>query len=405
MTFSPLPRPLNDWRAVAMLQTIVGMSVALNTRAEAGELASAEIPPPLAVRDNARQSRFYFSAGWQWRETAGVDVTAASRAAGLPLLPKFPASRDIQPPIGSSDEWADRFYNDGFVRMDAGTATDGTTSAWGYRSASQINGNELRYYASGKLSQTTSDVEVNQPKGLSVEGGGGAPVVEAGWERQVNARLSLGVSLAWSFMEFTGSQSQSNLAAWQRRDQFSLNVTDVYDLQGIHPPEAPYEGGGLGVGPLIDNLPASREESLHATDREVVHLFNTIQTGFEVRMNTVSLGPLVTGSAGPARFHGSAGIALNIVDWEANQTETLHVQRPHAEVTTEREWADGADGTDVLAGLFLQGGVSVEVAPRITFIAFGRYDWSDTLEEDFGLSTLRFDPSGWSAGILIRFNL
>ena len=60
---------------------------------------------------------------------------------------------------------------------------------------------------------------------------------------------------------------------------------------------------------------------------------------------------------------GSAGVAINIADWEATHRETLHVSQIGSKPKKYRSWTARENGTDVLLGARLGSGGSVDVGP------------------------------------------
>lgn len=347
------------------------------------------------------RSRFYFSAGWMWRETEGVDFRGGSRSQQLTLPRLWGGGHSGEPSIGSAGEYGDRFYRDGSVRMDAGTALDGTTSAWSYQDASQVSGGALHYHAEGRRRTAGSGRHFQEVDSAGFDASGGAPVIELGWERELTPAVSLGARFQWSFLDFDGSHTQSNFSAWQQGRDYAISYTDTYALGDVIPPEAPYDGAGLGFGPLIDNIPASRQGGERSAGGGGAHFFNRVHQSFEVKLHTFSLGPVVSGRMGPVSLQGGAGLALNVADWEAEQAETLYLSRNGGRARAWRRWTDRGHDTEVLPGFYLQGGVSWQVTDRIFINGFARYDWSEALEEKIGPAVFSFDPSGWSAGVLV----
>lgn len=373
--------------------------------ASAGTSPKDPLAPPVSPpSDRAGRDRFYFSAGWSWRETGGVDVRARSRAPLQPLPSLFPASGSAVPPVGAADSFADRLYADGRVSIDGGTLSDGTTSAWGYEHDSQVQDDALRYHASGRRWESESDTRDLEAIDSFVDGSGGAPVVEFGWEHSLSHAFALGAQLQWSFLDVEGSLDESRDVAWQSRRDFALDFADTFDLQGVVPPEAPYQGSGAGFGPLLDNRPADRQVRDRAAGGARVRFFSRLEQDIDIRLHTVSVGPTVRGRFGPLSGFGGLGLALNLIDWEASQSESLAYSRDGGSGRLVRAWSDRRQGTDLRPGFYVQGGLSWAVTPSLRLTAFGRRDWSDSLDESVGLSSFSFDPGGWSGGVLLGWS-
>jgi hypothetical protein len=377
----------------------------LPVAASAGTSPKDPVAPPVTrPADRVATDRFYFSAGWMWRETGGVDLRARSRSRHQPLPSLFPASGAALPPVGATDSFADRLYSDGRVLVDGGTDRDGATSNWGYDRESQVQDGSLRYHASGHRWESASSARDLEAIESAIDGSGGSPVVELGWEHSLSHTVALGAQLQWSFLDVDGSLDESRDFAWQSRSDFALDFTDTFDLQGVVPPEAPYQGSGEGFGPLIDNQPTRREVRERAAGGGRVRFFNRLENEIDIRLHTVSAGPMVRGQIGPLSGFGGLGLALNIVDWEASQTEALAYSRDDGSSRLVRAWSDRRQGTDVLPGVYLHGGLSWAVTPSLWLTAFGRYDWSESLNETVGVSSFSFDPGGWSGGVLLGWS-
>ena len=367
----------------------------------AGESSKEPLPspPPPASPDH-----FQISAGWMWRQAGDVRFTSGSQSGSLGLLSRFGSSRRSDPPIGEAGSYADRRYADGYVGVDGGTVNDGATSLWGYDNASQVEGDTIRYHAGGSRRAVSSGRVAGPEEDWEGDDGGNAPVVQLGWWREVAPHVSLGAQLQWSFLQLAGEHRNSNFTAWQQQDSFSRSFTDTYNLQGIKVPQAPYAGAGLGFGPLLDNVPAGRDFRESGDGRDRADYFNDIRQSLDLNVNTLSLGPTVALRSAAWVLQANAGFALNIVDWDAYQQETLYLSRNGGPAKTVREWRSHKSGTDFLPGVYLQSAATVQLTPRLAFTAFGRYEWSQKLEGTVGPSSFSIDLTGWSAGLMLGLN-
>ena len=364
---------------------------------------SAEIPhsAPESTPDSfSSRSRFSISAGWMWRETGGVHFHSGSRAPSLALPSLFGRALTTIPPIGTTNTFTDRFYGDGTVLMDAGTPLDGSTSAWSYQHEAQAEGGALLYHAQGHRRESEATRSALPPADQAFDGSGGVPVIELGWEKDLSSSLSLGARFQWSFLDFDGSHEQTTFSAWQQSREYTIDFSDRYDLQGVVPPQAPYTGAGLGFGPVINNQPTSRNSSEYQSASGEAEFLNSLHQSFEVKLNTLSLGPSLSTKCGPVSLQAGAGFALNIVDWEASQSETLYLSRDGGRPRAFHRWIEDRNDTDFLPGFYLQGGLTWHISSSFSINGFCRYDWSEALDEPVGPSTLSFDPGGWSAGVM-----
>lgn len=359
-------------------------------------------PAPAGPADRSMgRGRFHLSAGWMWRETGGLDGRARARGRYQPLPRLFPASGASLPPIGDAGAFADRQYRDGRVMVDGGTPLDGTTSLWGYDEASQVQDGSLQYHADGRRWESEAATRPLDPLATAADGSGNAPVVELGWEYAATGSLALGAVFQWSFLDLDHSMDEARPFSRQTSRDFSLAFTDSYDLRGVVPPEAPYQGAGTGFGPLLDNLPSRRERREQPAGRSQAVFVDRLEQQIDLRLHTLSLGPTVRARIGPISGFGGLGVALNVVDWEATQQESLDSFRDDGRRRRVRVWSDHSRGTEALPGFYLQGGLTWDLTPSLRLSAFGRHDWSESLDASLGLSSFSFDPGGWSGGVMV----
>lgn len=302
--------------------------------------------------------------------------------------------------MGPADTVADRYYTNGSVRRDAGTAIDGTTSAWSYADNAQVRGGFLEFQAEGARRTTASQSSSMAPDSWGFDGAGGAPVLGVDWQYDLSPSWSVGLQSHWSWLGFDGANRTSTFAATQSAAESRSIITDGYDLQGIIPPLAPYEGGGTGAGPLIDNIPSSRSTTLTPGRSDHLRYFNDIRESLDVDVHAVSLGAVIDWRVGPVTASLSGGPVLTIAQWDASHHESIRVTRAHRSATHE-QWRHQASDTDILPGHYLQGALTVPLGEKVSFSGFARYDWSDDLEAQVGPSRFSVDLSGWTAGVLV----
>lgn len=368
----------------------------------AGDPVAAPKSPiePMSTEAASKRSHFRISAGWAYRDIGQVDFQTGSRAASLwrpePLGPGY----HREPNVGPPGAIADRYYINGSVRRDAGTAIDGTTSAWSYTDDTQVQGGFLVFQAEGAQRTTASQSSSVAPDSWGFDGAGGAPVIGVDWRYDLSPSWSVGLQSHWSWLGFDGGNRTSTFAATQSAAESRSILTDGYDLQGIIPPLAPYEGSGTGAGPLIDNIPSSRSSTLTPGRSDHLRYTNDIRESLDVDVHAVSLGVAVDWRVGPVTASLSGGPVLTIAHWDASHQESIQVTRAHQSATQD-QWRNQAGGTDVLPGLYLQGALTVPIGEKISLTGFGRYDWSDDLEAEVGPSQFSVELSGWTAGVLV----
>lgn len=380
--------------AVSLPQLFVSSAIA-------GVAAPKEPVAPPLEEPTASPRAFRFSAGWMYRSLGGVEFQPGSRSQSVRLPSLFGSASLREPAIGAADGFADRLYDDGFVRVDQGTATDGSTAYWGYDSSSQVQGEFLDFHANGRRSEAGGSSSYAAPDPWGFDADGGAPVVALDWSRAVGPRWALGVQAQWSFLGVDGNHEDTNFTATQSGAEYALGFVDRYALQGMIPPLAPYQGSPAGNGPLLDNIPASRSRSESMQSGGQALFFNDLRESLDVEVHTLSLGPTLAARLGPSEVQLSAGFAANITQWDASHRETLQVSRDGGRATRLTQWEEHSSDTDILAGFYIQGAVSLPLTERLSLAAFGRYDWSQSLDGTVGPSSFSVDLGGWSVGALI----
>ena len=362
----------------------------------------------MAIPAPPSRSHFAFSIGGSYRNIEGAKFSSGSQSGGLtlPFLATTPPGTPSN--VGSATGLADRTYLDGFVNQDPGTTALGDTWNWGYDNASQLGSNQAgdgtltyRGLAPNKLTNTTTSQQL--PSGdWSPEDEGIAPIIRLDYAYDLKPDLSLGFSFEYSFLGFDGGNRSSDFTSQQTQTSTQVNFTDVYNTGALIIPLAPYAGTFNGPGPLIPNIPASRtftDGPLLATDQ--VSFFNGITESLDVKLHTLTLGPTCATKLGKVGLSAGAGFALNIVKWNATHEETLFIQQGAAPSKIYQQFSENAGGTNFLPGMYLQAGVTVPLTEQLFFSTFGRYDWSQTLEEKIGPSSFTIDPSGWSLSCML----
>ncbi len=349
-----------------------------------------------------QENQWRVSAGYIYRDLGKVDFYGGSRASNVVLPRFFGGNRSSQPPIGGLEGVANRSYADGFVNIDISGSTDGLTWFWGHNSDAQVSGETLQFYNPGGRARDVSsyrNVEAPGSFGDSLSEGG--PYVQLDYLMGTPSKLSWGPQLGFSFIDFDTSGNRSDFAAGQSFVDYDVTYRDRYALDGVIAPLAPYQGSFDGPGPLIPNIPSGRTTSRSVADMGSIDFFNQVQESLDVDLYTFSPGLSVELRHEALYLNLAAGLAVNVVNWEAENKETLYVSRDHGKARVAKEWRDRATGTDVLFGGYVQGTVGAQLTQSVALSAFARYDWNDSLEGSVGPSRFDVDLSGVSAGAMV----
>ena len=363
-------------------------------------------PPVMADKSPApavRSGGWRVSAGFLHRSSGDFNWTTGTMST--------PALLTIGPgqfhpgisAIGPSEAYADRTYNDGFVRQDAGTAEDGDTWNWGYNQASQLGGQLLSFHGGDGRRADYSQSHDYEDGGWSGELDGNVPFVEIAWMQPWRDSVSFGWQGGISFLSTETRRNLAIFTAGKGRTDYAISYTDVFDLGTVIAPMAPYAGSLQGSGPLLPNLPVSRTPASTDIGGETVSAFNSIRTDFDLNLSTLSLGPVLEYARGPWAVTASTGLTLNFANWDASQRETLLVSRDGGPSTAQNTWHHHRDGSEVLPGFFLQAAASRALTENWSLQLIGRYDWVDDFAVSAGPSTGSVDLSGWSLGMGLGF--
>ncbi len=343
-----------------------------------------------------------FSAGYIYRDLGDVDFRSGSRSQNLVIPRFFGNDRNRVPRIGSLGGVGDRFYDNGFVRVDVSGSVDGQTWFWGYNNASQVQGPQLVFRNSGGSAREVTSSRSFHPAGdfgEDIEEGG--PYVQLEYMMGINEQFSWGPQLGFSFIDFDVSQTSSTFSAAQGFTDYRVSYEDRFNLNGVIPPLPPYAGTFGGPGPLIPNIPASRSSSRDKTDSGNIRFFNRLDESLEVDMYTFSPGLSFEFRKNWLYLNAAAGLSVNVVDWEAHNRETLYASRNYGKAREYRKWSDRKDETDVLFGAYVQGTVGVQLTEKVSVSAFARYDWNEDLHGSVGPSSFDVDLSGVSGGAMV----
>lgn len=221
----------------------------------------------------------------------------------------------------------DRFYDDGYVRVDSSGNADGKTWFWGYDNASQAD----TAADAITMSAVTTDGQatINDIEGDPYIGG------ELTYARYFFewGRANWGLELGGSFLpvEIEDDTSLTALVA---------SVRDAFSLGGVVPPPAPYAGGFQGPGVVIGDAPvrtATQRQATFSGNRRIE------TTAFALRF-----GPTVDIPLGkPLWMQLGGGLHLMYADTDFSYSEIVGVEGLTQTVAqsgsaSEQEWIFGA---------------------------------------------------------------
>lgn len=254
----------------------------------------------LAVTADVAQAQA--EPSWTKRFRLGL-VAAINLEAEFKLNGDFGVSGTDPGPPGVGGQ--NHVYDDGYVRLDNTGNAGGYTSNWGYENASQYDAaNETLTFLG-----TTSFYQTGSPSKASDEPYYGLDLAYGGRLTEV-ARGVLGWEFGFMFVP-ADFEDRTPLPVRAQR------VEHRFSTAGIVLPQAPYNGGASGVGPVIGDV--AEEVSNTATDG--------LLTGsrlLEANIMDFRLGPNLQWHLG-GRWAASVGggFALGLVTGEYTYEETI----------------------------------------------------------------------------------
>jgi len=350
-------------------------------------------------------------SGWQWSISGGpawhnmgkLTYTGRTRSQSLGL-PSFVGDNALTvPPVGDETAADERYYNDGYVRQDASTPIDGSTWFWGYENASQVQGANLVYHATGFQSirndAITTKPGMRDSKNLQEYGFEVRADVLSPWRL---GPFRIGGMIGIGAVSENQSLAFSNHNTTQTRDDYRLDYADRYNLGGVVPPAAPYHGTIGGPGPVIPNVPALRTVTPVLLFTDTAVLTNKVRADFRDDSFALTLAPSLNYSRGPWNFVLAGGLILELHNYSTRQYEQLNVASaqitgPHA------RWAEGSSGTKFRPGLFLQTGVQYDVGNNWHIGGWARGEIADDFSVSAGPSLFEFEPTGYTLGFELGY--
>ena len=361
---------------------------------------------------------WWLEGGPVFRGAMQFKVTGSSYVQDLAL---HAASAPLAAPtgIGTPTRYGDRVYDDGYVKLDAGTLNPdavggpGATWNWAYDGAGQFNGaaNTLAFAKQGPVGYTPtasgSAGGAGQMWGAGLHLLAGVPLHKSGrWE----FALALGFDGIW------GTHSTLDTSSY-RETTGRLNVTDTYNVAdtvgplGFPPPRTapggysgtyggPADGPSTWVGgyPVINNTPTART----TTPQAVSTAQNAISYRFQTDLYELSLAPRLRFAASQAlALHLTPNLGVGLVNVTADRSETFY-STTAAGTATLGAWNDSSSTwqTRFVAGVNL--GADYDLGKGFYAGVYGGYNWVvNPVHLTVGPNTASVDDSGYVGGAVL----
>jgi hypothetical protein len=315
----------------------------------------AEDPPVLRVALQEPQPASKNRFGLSYRMS--FNVTANFKNVGS--IPKGLGGRDPGPATGGG---VDRFYDDGYNRVDISGNRDGLTWFWGYRNQSQIVGDTVVMHSRTAQAIDSKTTDDDPQHGFELTYNRELGVIERN-----NWRWGVEGGFGWTDIDIRDDRT---LTGGMRE------IADAYDLSGVNPifniippgAQMPTPVNGLrpgqfeGPGPLIDDSP-DRTISVFRNGATVMG-----SRRFDANMFTYRLGPYIDIPIDDQwTFSLSAGPAFAVVDGEFAFRQNLR-----AGTTSEFQSGSGSN-TDVVFGGYLSAVIRYAITEQWGVYLGGQY--------------------------------
>jgi len=256
----------------------------------------------------------------------------------------------------------DHLYNDGYVLRDSSGNAGGLTWNWGYRNPSQVVGDTMQFHA---IQSDPANHKVSDDPQYGVE---------------LTYQRVLG-SLPFLSSGHWGFEAAFGCTDLDLRDKAARVTTDTFQLSGVLPPGAGYNGTFGGPGALLGDLPTRTFASNIATLPGYQKLSG--------QLYSLRLGPFAEWNFTPQlSVAASAGLTLapGSVDYDFAETTTL----PGGATFV----ASGhSSKTELLYGPYVSATLRYDFNARWGVYAGAQFQSLNGLQQSIGTRTARLDQS------------
>lgn len=284
---------------------------------------------------------------------------------GMNFKASFKNSAPVNPGLALGG--LNHFYNDGYVLLDSAGNTGGQTWNWGYRDPSQVVGDTMQFHAVQPKSGKVSD---------DPQYGG-----ELTYQR-VLGTLRDQHNFLW------GVEAGFGFTDLDLRDNPTSITTDTFQLNGVVPPSAGYNGTFVGPGPLLGDTPTRTFESSIATLPGYQKLSG--------QLYTIRMGPFAEWYFNEkTSLLGSVGLTLapSSVSYDFAETTTV----PGGSTFVER---GHSSKTELLYGAYASALIRYEFNPCWGVYAGAQFQSLNDMDLSVGTRSARLDQSATVYGVV-----
>ena len=355
--------------------------------------------------------RWWIEAGPVYRGNMDITISGTSYTQLNGLNAWGPLGTN--PAAGPTAGYADRTYDDGYVRMDPGTGNPAaldpdTTWFWGYDNAAQYDpaAGTLSFSSTGLVGYTEA---LN--RALAVKDDVDAVGFEIAGGFQLLQQPTYRIDLAFGIQSVWGGDKNYRTSTYAE-SAGRLDLTDAYDTGGLVPGQFPAPGHrGTFDGPF-DNPPVIPSPLISTNFTRTINpvdlpfgAANSINLKVNTRLQSLWVGPRISYQPAPKwSLHIDPKLTLSHVKIKASRNEQFTATDAAGATTTLAAWNDNASNGDWQLGAALSAGAQYDVNDMLYFDASIGYEWVfNDVGLNIGPNRLTYDPSGYTASIMLGY--
>jgi hypothetical protein len=289
-----------------------------------------------------------------------------------------PGNTGVNP--GPATGGVDHNYDDGYVRVDSSGNAGGRTWYWGYQNSSQYHvvGDTMQFHAIQSSSPSVpanNNVTGDPQYGLELTYQrvlGHLPFVSSG-------RWGLEAGFGYTDLDLRDNRSATGL---------TTVTTDAFELNGVLPPSAGYNGTFVGPGALLGDIPT------RTTASDIAAL--TSHQKLSGQLYTIRLGPFAEWNFTPKlSLAASVGLTLAPASINYDFSETTMSAGGGTSVASGH-----SSQTELLYGPYVSGMLRYDFTERWGVYVGAQFQSLNDLEQSIGARTARLDQGATVYGVM-----
>jgi hypothetical protein len=325
---------------LGMIACVLGFcsSVAL-----ADDPTSPDLPPPRTIKLEPEQTDYLNRFGVNYR--MGLNISVDFRhLGGL-------NGANAGPAIGSA---VNRNYDNGYNRVDSSTNAGGLTWNWGYNSPNSVQGGNLVLQSDSTPANASSNDRRDDPQhGFEIT-----------YQRELirHKHWRAGVEAAVGYTFISGHDTRTLFNTVYR-------TNDAFNLNGVIPPPAGYQGSSSNTAVLLSSEPSSRTVETVPNAATI-----TGERSIDSHVFTFRFGPYIEFPVSERlSLFVDGGLTLAVAQTKFSFDETVTINDPAFDIQNSGHHSGSGWDTDVAVGGYIEGGVSYAINKRWSAVGAVEY--------------------------------